>query len=165
MKARPYKDRSRKWQPTAVSLPRKVHGQSTDHETTKSRTRLDTGTVKIDSFNMIAMWALGFEPKKEEIKKMIAETDKEGIGTISFEEFFAIMKEILKTFKLFDDDDTGSVSLNNIKRVAEELGENADHDGDGEINKGEFLKMMQKTTLLILSFVPSGKLLTSLYLL
>ncbi|KAB0349698.1 hypothetical protein FD754_014555 [Muntiacus muntjak] len=156
MKARPYKDRSRKWQPTAVSLPRKVHGQSTDRETTKSRTRLDTGTVKIDSFNMIAMRALGFEPKKEEIKKMIAETDKEGIGTI---------KEILKTFKLFDDDDTGSVSLNNIKRVAEELGENADHDGDGEINKGGFLKMMQKTTLLILSFVPSGKLLTSLYLL
>ena len=41
--------------------------------------------------DMIAMWALGFEPKKEEIKKMIAETDKEGIGTIYFEEFFAIM--------------------------------------------------------------------------
>lgn len=37
------------------------------------------------------MRALGFEPKKEEIKKMIAETDKEGIGTISFEKFFAIM--------------------------------------------------------------------------
>ena len=42
---------------------------------------------------------------------------------------------------------------------AKELGENltddelqemldeADHDGDGEINKEEFLKMMQKTTL------------------
>ena len=38
--------------------------------------------------DMIAMRALGFEPKKEEIKKMIAETDTEGIGTISFEEFF-----------------------------------------------------------------------------
>ena len=119
--------------------------------------------------DMIAMWALGFEPKKEEIKKMIAETDKEGICTINFEEFFAIMsvkmsekdekEEILKAFKLFDDDDTGSISLNNIKRVAKELGENltddelqemldeADHDGDGEINKEEFLKMMQKTTL------------------
>lgn len=119
--------------------------------------------------DMIAMRALGFEPKKEEIKKMIAETDKEGIGTISFEKFFAIMsvkmsekdekEEILKAFKLFDDDDTGSISLNNIKRVAKELGENltddelqemldeADHDGDGEINKEEFLKMMQKTTL------------------
>ncbi|KAB0371079.1 hypothetical protein FD755_017488 [Muntiacus reevesi] len=90
--------------------------------------------------DMIAMWALGFESKKEEIKKMIAETDKERIGTISFEEFFAIMKEILKAFKLLDDDETGSISLNNIERVA-------DHYGDGEINKEEFLKMMQKTTL------------------
>uniref|UniRef100_A0A8B9XB25 EF-hand domain-containing protein n=1 Tax=Bos mutus grunniens TaxID=30521 RepID=A0A8B9XB25_BOSMU len=127
-----------------------------------------SGTIDVKELK-IAMRALGFEPKKEEIKKMIAETDKEGIGTISFEKFFAIMsvkmsekdekEEILKAFKLFDDDDTGSISLNNIKRVAKELGENltddelqemldeADHDGDGEINKEEFLKMMQKTTL------------------
>ncbi|KAM9086447.1 LOW QUALITY PROTEIN: centrin-4-like [Megaptera novaeangliae] len=119
----------------------------------------------------IAMRALGFEPKKEEIKKMIAEIDKEGIGTISFEDFLAIMivsvfksekdekEEILKAFKLFDDDNTGSISLNNIKTVAKELGENltddelqevldeAYHDGDGEINEEELLRMMQKTTL------------------
>lgn len=37
------------------------------------------------------MRALGFEPKKEEIKKLIAEIDKGGTGTISFEDFFAIM--------------------------------------------------------------------------
>lgn len=37
------------------------------------------------------MQALGFDPKKEEIKKMIAEIDKEGTGTITFEDFFAIM--------------------------------------------------------------------------
>lgn len=30
------------------------------------------------------MRALGFEPKKEEIKKMIAEIDKEGTGTVFF---------------------------------------------------------------------------------
>ena len=64
---------------------------------------------------------------------MIAETDKEGIGAVSFEEFFAIMsvkmsekdekEEILKAFKLFNDDDTGSISLNNIKRIAKEQGE------------------------------------------
>lgn len=127
-----------------------------------------SGTIDVKELK-IAMRALGFEPKKEEIKKLIAEIDKEGIGTIGFEDFFAIMsvkmsekdekEEILKTFKLFDDDDTGSISLNNIKRVAKELGENltddelqemldeADRDGDGEINEEEFLRMMKKTTL------------------
>ncbi|KAF0877685.1 CETN4 protein, partial [Crocuta crocuta] len=124
-----------------------------------------SGTIDVKELK-IAMQALGFEPKKEEIKKMIAEIDKEGIGTISFEDFLAIMtvkmsekEEILKAFKLFDDDDTGSITLNDIKRVAKELGENltddelqemldeADRDRDGEINEEEFLRMMKKTTL------------------
>jgi Ca2+-binding EF-hand superfamily protein len=35
----------------------------------------------------VAMRALGFEPKKEEIRKMIADIDKDGTGTIDFEEF------------------------------------------------------------------------------
>lgn len=30
----------------------------------------------------VAMRALGFEPKREEIKKMIAEIDKEGTGKL-----------------------------------------------------------------------------------
>ncbi|XP_019522533.1 PREDICTED: centrin-4-like [Hipposideros armiger] len=127
-----------------------------------------SGTINVKELK-IAMRALGFEPKKEEIKKLIAAIDKEGTGIISFEDFFAIMsikmsekdekEEILKAFKLFDDDDTGSITLNNIKKVAKELGENltdddlqemldeADRDRDGEINEEEFLRMMQKTSL------------------
>lgn len=39
----------------------------------------------------VAMRALGFEPKKEEIKKMIADIDKDGSGTIDFSEFLEMM--------------------------------------------------------------------------
>ena len=68
-------------------------------------------------------------------------------------------EEILKAFRLFDDDETGKISFKNLKRVAKELGENmtdeeltemideADRDGDGEINEEEFLRIMKKTSL------------------
>ncbi|XP_054712649.1 uncharacterized protein LOC129222203 [Uloborus diversus] len=117
----------------------------------------------------VALRALGFEPKKEEIKKMISEIDKENTGKIAFDDFLKLMaekisdkdanKEILKAFQLFDDDSTGKISFNNLKRVAMELGENitdeelqemideADRDGDGEVNQEEFLRIMKKTCL------------------
>ncbi|CAF4936942.1 caltractin-like [Pieris napi] len=126
-------------------------------------------TGKIDTKELkVAIRALGFEPKKEEIKKMIAEIDK-GDGKVSFDDFLDLMtvkmaekdtkEEIMKAFKLFDDDETGKISFKNLKRVAKELGENltdeelhemideADRDGDGEINQEEFLRIMKKTSL------------------
>jgi len=128
------------------------------------------GSGTIDAKELkVAMRALGFEPKKEEIKKMISDIDKEGSGTIDFNDFLTLMtqkmsekdskEEILKAFRLFDDDTTGKISFKNLKRVAKELGENltdeelqemideADRDGDGEINEAEFLKIMKKTSL------------------
>ena len=113
-----------------------------------------------------AMRALGFEVKKEELRKMITDIDADGSGHIEFPEFLEMMtgkmgekdtkEEILKVFKLFDDDSTGKISFKNLKRVAKELGENmteeelqdmidqADRDGDGEINPDEFYRIMKK---------------------
>ncbi|CAM4600676.1 centrin-2 isoform X1 [Lepidochelys kempii] len=127
-----------------------------------------TGNIDVKELK-VAMRALGFEPKKEEIKKMISDIDKEGTGKISFHDFLVVMtqkmaekdskEEILKAFKLFDDDETGKISFKNLKRVAKELGENlteeelqemideADRDGDGEVNEQEFLRIMKKTSL------------------
>ncbi|XP_062932696.1 centrin-1 [Cynocephalus volans] len=126
------------------------------------------GSGKIDVKELkVAVRALGFEPGKEEMKKMISEVDKEGTGKIGFNDFLAVVthkmaekdtkEEILKAFKLFDDDETGKISFKNLKRVANELGENltdeelqemideADLDGDGEVNEDEFLRIMKKT--------------------
>merc|ERR1712137_1330439 len=111
----------------------------------------------------------GSNPKKEEIAKMITDVDDDGSGTIEYPEFLSMMTqkilnrdpkdEILKAFKLFDDDETGKISFKNLKRVAKELGERrtdeelqemideADRDGDGEVNEDEFLRIMKKTNL------------------
>jgi Ca2+-binding EF-hand superfamily protein len=39
----------------------------------------------------VAMRALGFEPKKEEVKRMIAEVDREGKGAIVYGDFLELM--------------------------------------------------------------------------
>ena len=39
------------------------------------------------------MRALGFEPKKEEIRKILSEVDKSGEGIIRFDDFLDIMTQ------------------------------------------------------------------------
>merc|ERR1712166_1041117 len=124
---------------------------------------IDAGELKS------AMEALGFTPKKEEIKKMLADIDKDGNGTIEAVEFVELMcgkmsnkdpkEDIIKAFSLFDDDGTGKITMKNLKRVSAELGETlsedelkemlvlGDTDGDGEINQDEFVRIMQAVNL------------------
>ena len=113
-----------------------------------------------------AMRALGFEVKKQEIKKIMQELDKNIGEKVNYNEFLSIMTpkmsekdtrdEILKIFRLFDDDQTGKISFRNLKKIALELGEGlsddelhemieeADRDGDGLINFDEFYRVMRK---------------------
>merc|ERR1719421_179886 len=114
------------------------------------------------------MQSLGFEAKNQTIYQMINDIDKDKSGEIDFEEFLDMMtakmsdkdsrEDIQKVFNLFDDDQTGKISLRNLKRVAKELGETmsdaellemierADTDTDGEINFDEFYTIMTKKT-------------------
>ena len=128
------------------------------------------GSGTIDAKELkVAMRALGFEPSKDEIKRLISEVDKDGSGTVNYNEFLVMMttkmserdsrEEMIKAFRLFDDDETGKISFRNLKRVAMELGETitdeelqemieeADRDGDGEVSQDEFIRVMEKTNL------------------
>ena len=116
-----------------------------------------------------AMKALGFDPPKEEIKNIIAEADKTGEALIRFEDFFNIMtqkilerdpiEEIRNEFHSLCEEGQDKITLKSLQKVAKELGENmsieelqemieeADRDGDGEIGEDDFLKIMKKTNL------------------
>lgn len=157
-----------------------------------------SGTIDVKELK-IAMRALGFEPRKDELHQLIAaatsvtsniggnrssafgaesssnaggasdHVNSGGTGVVTYAQFVYIMskrmserdsrEEMLKAFRLFDDDETGKITFKNLKRVAIELGENmtdaelqemideADRDGDGEVNEDEFLRLMKKTSL------------------
>mmetsp|Transcript_48281 Transcript_48281/g.105078 ORF Transcript_48281/g.105078 Transcript_48281/m.105078 type:complete len:178 (-) Transcript_48281:363-896(-) len=127
-------------------------------------------TGQIDYHELkVAMRALGFDVKKAEVLELMREYDRHGSGHIGYEDFLDIMTqriaqrdpvdEILKAFKLFDDDQQGAISLKNLRRVARELGEKLsddelkamidefDKDQDGKINEEEFLAIMKQTSL------------------
>ena len=115
------------------------------------------GSGNIDQKELkVAMRALGFEPKREEIKKMIADVDKDNSGVIDFPEFLTMMarkmkdtdseEEIREAFRVFDKDGNGFISAAELRHVMTNLGEKltdeevdemireADIDGDGQVN-------------------------------
>lgn len=116
----------------------------------------------------VAMRALGFEVKKADVLKILRENDRDETGKISYDDYNDVMtdmiierdpqEELTKAFKLFDDDDSGKISLRNLRRVARELGENMtddelramidefDTDGDGEISLDDFVAIMTGDT-------------------
>merc|ERR1711998_164101 len=129
------------------------------------------GSGAIDAKELtVAMQALGFEPSSGEIAKMMTDIDVDGNATVELEEFIEMMEgkmsdkdpveEVKKAFKMYDDDDTGKITFKNLQRIAKELGESlsdadlqdvideCDRDGDGGINEGEFMRIMERQQVL-----------------
>merc|ERR1712157_704595 len=133
------------------------------HEIREAFDLFDTdGTGHIDVKELkVTMRALGFEPKKEDIKRILADLGKDGNSSIDFNDFYQIMEikmserdnkaEMEKAFRLFDDDNTGKISFKNLKRVCQEIDQpmidEADRDGDGQVNLNEFLRIMKKSNM------------------
>jgi Ca2+-binding EF-hand superfamily protein len=112
------------------------------------------------------MTSLGFESKNGAIFQMISDLDTDGNGSIDFGEWFSLLTKrvndrdsranINKIFLLFDDERTGFISTKNLRRVADELGENvsneeleellrrADLDGDGLVSEEEFYHIVTR---------------------
>merc|ERR1712087_360522 len=125
----------------------------------------NSGTIDMKELRA-AMKALGYDAQKEELKKIRFELDKDIGDEVNFEEFLEIMtgrickadtrEDIDKIFRLFDEDNSGYITLRNLKKIVQELGEDindeelkemieeADKDGDGVVSADDFWYMMKK---------------------
>lgn len=126
------------------------------------------GKINIKDLKIV-LHSLGQDQTKEEMEKIITDMDCDGQGHISFQQFLELMstkieekntpEDVMKAFRLFDDDNEGKITLKNLKRVSDELGENltdeelqemideASTSGDGGISLDDFLHIMKKTCM------------------
>jgi centrin-1 len=113
-----------------------------------------------------ACTALNIKISKDEIRSLYQELSKDIKEKINYDEFFEIVsvrmpdrhtREYITTiFGYFDLDNSGKVSIRNLKKIAQEIGENlsddelkeimeeADRDGDGYIGFEDFFRIMKK---------------------
>ncbi len=123
------------------------------------------GSGKIDPKELkAAMHSLGFEKKSPIVYEMICDLEERSTE-VDFDEFLDAISSKLgnretregidRIFDLFDDDKSGTINLNNLKRVAKELGETMTVDelremlsraasNNDEITREDFYNIMTK---------------------
>jgi len=125
------------------------------------------GTITVKELSMV-MHSLGQTPKEEELKKMMSEVDKDNSGAIEFGEFCHLMaksmkdadneEDLMEAFRIFDADGSGSITKAELRTTLQmvmggtsdmlpddeiaEMIQEADTDGDGQVNFDEFVKVM-----------------------
>jgi len=121
-----------------------------------------SGTIDASELKS-AMESLGYKQKNKMVYQMIENMKQK---EITFDQFLDMMtarisdtdskEDIMKVFRLFDDEEKGVITIANLKRVARELGETmsdaelkemidrADLNADGVIDPDEFHNIMTK---------------------
>ena len=121
------------------------------------------GTINSQKIGEL-MRKLGKNPTDLELKQIIENIAKPGLKQIGFDDFVDLMEqknkesdpeiEIINTFQIFDTDNNGLISKENLFHIIRTFGETltdeeiqeiiteADVDGDGYINYEEFVRMM-----------------------
>ncbi|KAK1444862.1 calmodulin 1 like protein [Babesia gibsoni] len=128
------------------------------------------GTGTIDPREIkCAMQSLGIDRKNHLVFQIVSDLEKSGSTQIDFNDFLDSItlklgnrdsKEgIKRIFNLFDQDNTGSISFKNLKKIANELGEfisdeelrdmihRSDSNGDGLLSFEDFYSVMAKRPL------------------
>lgn len=93
-----------------------------------------------------AFMEMGMNPNHKIIYHILAELDHDNTGEIDFKEFLKLAvsrsefrptrRELMKIFKIFDIGGKGKISKQDLKRIAEELGQ--------ELSDDELKKMIRK---------------------
>lgn len=87
---------NRKVRPVSGKTPKPKQPELTNSQKQEIREAFDlfdtdgSGTIEVKELK-VAMRALGFEPTKDQIKKMIQDLDRSGSGKIDFSEFLGLM--------------------------------------------------------------------------
>lgn len=107
---------------------------------------------------------IGFDTTNKSIYELMTNIDKDKSGQIEFDEFLSLITssisdidtrdDIMHVFNLFDMDQKGLITVENLKNIAEELGEEiseeeirdmvarADTNADNGIDRDEFYAIM-----------------------
>eukprot|EP00349_Pseudokeronopsis_sp_Brazil_P005647 CAMPEP_0202962766 /NCGR_PEP_ID=MMETSP1396-20130829/6827_1 /ASSEMBLY_ACC=CAM_ASM_000872 /TAXON_ID= /ORGANISM="Pseudokeronopsis sp., Strain Brazil" /LENGTH=93 /DNA_ID=CAMNT_0049683523 /DNA_START=288 /DNA_END=569 /DNA_ORIENTATION=+ len=92
----------------------------------------------------------------KEVKVLMKEVDLDGNGTVDLDEFTKLMRkklkarntveEFMRVFRIYDEDDSGKIDLDDLKRINDEMKigltddqlrgmiEEADKDRDGSVS-------------------------------
>jgi len=118
------------------------------------------GTITAEELGEV-MKSLGQKPTRAQLESMVREIDADGDGAIDFPEFLTMMlrkmnegdpeRELRDVFTVFDKDQSGTISADELKSVMKVIGEKlteqeiedairlADTTGDGEVDYDEFI--------------------------